>query len=117
MLGMSQSDDETELAQLRRLQRRIPRFGGVKWDAEKRQYRSALKQGGKVEIIGWHDSEVEAFRAYREAVYTAKPQHPVPFESQARVERLLRLASSCAHETRQDCSLMGSSLDQNRWRD
>jgi hypothetical protein len=112
---MSQSDDETELAQLRRLRKRIKNFGGCCWDADKQKYRAAVKH--KVRIVGWFASELSAFRAYREAASALKPQHPVPWEPPARVERLLRLAESCPHETRQDGSLMGSSLDQNRWRD
>lgn len=102
--------DEQLLAQLRKLQRCVPRFQGVLFDAERKQWRAAIRYNGKAVIIGHYDSEVLAFQAYR----NARPQRTDAWESPAKIERLLRLAESCPHEIRQD-SLMRSSLDQSRW--
>jgi hypothetical protein len=110
-------EDRELLRELRALQKRIRNFQGILFDKPVRKYKACLRHNsGRVEVLGWFDSELDAYKHYRAANAKRLPQRIDMFESPAKVQRLLKLVEACRHEIRKD-SLLGSSLDSTRWRD
>lgn len=104
-------EDRELLKRLRKLRARIPNFGGVVWDRSRRQYRASLKNGKSIKTLGWYSSELAAFRSYLQANAAAHPRDRInPFESPARIAKLLALAARCQISVRPE-AIFHSSLD------
>jgi hypothetical protein len=107
------AEDKELLRQLYKLKKRVGNFCGVRWDPEAHKYRASLRRnGGRVDLLGFFNSEVEAFKHYRVAMAARGPKI-LKFESPARIERLLTLAGRYPAPLRPD-PIMSSTMCQYR---
>lgn len=104
-----------ELAELRLIQSRVPRFYGVTWNEERKKYQSAIRVNGHIKILGFHDTPVGAFLRYKAE---RKPRRDKA-EAAEQIEKMLALAARFPVQFTTERSLMGSSMDPTRdrlWR-
>jgi len=97
-----------ELGQLKLIQSRVPKFYGVVPEGGK--FRAAIKENGKLRILGYCDTALEAFRMYRKA---RRPRRE-KLETTAEVERLLAMAAAFPTRILPDASLIASTMDWKR---
>jgi hypothetical protein len=106
------AEDKELLRELAALRFRVKRFSGVIFDRAVGKYRASLKRNGHVAVLGYFDSEADAFRHYRCAL-AARPARIDKFESPAKIEKLLNLAARYPAPLRPD-PIMSSTMCQYR---
>jgi hypothetical protein len=101
------SPEELALHQLNRLRKRVPKFRGVEPVGDG-TWRAQIRNNTGWREIGIYPSCGKAWAAYQRA---PKYSHRDPVESEATVNRLLRMAESYPIQMTVEASLWGSTMD------
>jgi hypothetical protein len=109
-MATTQPKPDDELNQLRKIQRRCPRFYGIRPSPDGLHWTASVRDTNhKERILGTEfESESQAWAAYQAA---PKYRRKDPVESAAHVNRLLRAASAFPVQFRTEASLHGSSMN------